>query len=78
MKLFKVLRRPTLDTYIATSLEETKFNFLRAEDTLAEAKLRADFYRVKIDRLKSLLSTNNKSFQSVASLVSFKEKTIEK
>ena len=78
MKLFRVLQRPPLDTYIAASMEAAKFDLLHAEDTLAEAKLRADFYRIKIDRLKALLPANNKSLQSVASLVPFKEKTIEK
>jgi hypothetical protein len=61
MKLFSFLRKPSFDTHIATSLEQAKFDSLHAEDSLAEAKLRSEFYKSQIDRLKSLLSDSNKS-----------------
>jgi hypothetical protein len=61
MKLFSFLRKPSFDTHIATSLEQAKFDSLHAEDSLAEAKLRSEFYKSQIDRLKSLLSDGNKS-----------------
>jgi hypothetical protein len=61
MKLFSFLRKPSFDTHIATSLEQAKFDSLHAEDSLAEAKLRSEFYKSQIDRLKYLLSDSNKS-----------------
>lgn len=73
MKILDFFRKPSFDTHIATSLEQAKFDLLHAEDTLAEAQLRANYYREKIDRLKILLPVNHK-----ASLVPFKEKSIEK
>lgn len=78
MKVFNYFRKPSFDTHIATSLEQAKFDLVHAEDTLAEAQLRANYYRTKIDRLKALLPTNDKSSATVASLVPFKEKNIEK
>ena len=78
MKIFSLLRKPSFDTHIATSLEQAKFDLLHAEDILGEAQLRANYYRTKIDRLKALLPTDNKVATPVASLVPFKEKNIEK
>lgn len=61
MKLFSFLRKPSFDTHIATSLEQAKFDSLHAEDSLAEARLRSEFYKAQIERFKSLLSDGNKT-----------------
>ena len=65
MKLFNFLRKPSFDTHIATSLEQAKFDSLHAEDTLAEARLRSEFYKTQIERLKSLLPDSNKTSMEV-------------
>jgi hypothetical protein len=60
MKIFSFLRKPSFDTHIATSLEQAKFASLHAEDALAEAQLRSEFYKAQIARLKTLLLNSDK------------------
>lgn len=66
MKFFSMFRKPSFDTHIATSLEQAKFDSLHAEDSLAEARLRSEFYKAQIERLKSLLSEGNKTPMEVS------------